>query len=152
MSTGSKARGGDEKETQDRSRLEKAWEGKHRSPKAFLHARNGDHAMIPFECDVCIFRKIRGRSPLEGDPIDALLTGCIRRANLDAFWSSASATVNGNRDRLVAGLRLSELVGLQGPYVHEGPLPDHDHCGYEVAVQMLLYSKRPGKRSVSSTV
>jgi hypothetical protein len=42
------------------------------------------------------------------------------------------------------GIRLSKLVGLDGPYVHEGPLPSHDHCGYEVAVQMLLYSKRPG--------
>jgi hypothetical protein len=105
--------------------------------------------MVPFECDLCIFRKLNGRSPREGDPIDGLLSGCIRRANLDAFWSSAAATVNGNRDKLVVGIRLSKLVGLDGPYMHEGPMPDYDHCGYEVAVQMLLYSKRPGKRSQS---
>jgi hypothetical protein len=42
------------------------------------------------------------------------------------------------------GIRLSRLVGLDGPYIHQGPLPSHDHCGYEVAIQILLYSKRTG--------
>jgi hypothetical protein len=139
--------GQNEKDPQDRSRLEKAWGNKHRSPNVFLHARDGDHAMVPFECDLCIFRKLTGRGSRAGDPIDALLEGCIRRMNLDAFWSSAASTVNGNRDKLVVGIRLSRLVGLDGPYIHEGPLPSHDHCGYEVAIQMLLYSKRPGKHS-----
>lgn len=69
--------------------------------------------------------------------------------NLDACWSSATATVNGNRDKLQLGIQMSALVGLDGPYLHKGPLPDHDHCGYEVAMQMLLYSKRPGKHSAS---
>jgi hypothetical protein len=104
---------------------------------------------VPFECDLCIFHKLRGESPKEGNPIDGLLMGCIRRINLDAFWSSATATVNGNRDKLRLGLKMSELVGLTGPYVHDGPLPNHDHCGYEVAVQILLYSKRPGIHSQS---
>jgi hypothetical protein len=103
--------------------------------------------MVPFECNLCIFRKLSRRAPREGDPVDALLSGCIRRINLDAFWSSATATVNGNKDKLVLGLCLSRLVGLDGPYIHEGPLPDFDHCGYEVAIQMLNYSKRPGKHS-----
>jgi hypothetical protein len=104
--------------------------------------------MVPFECDLCIFRKLSGRAPRNGDPVDAaLLSGCIRRINLDAFWSSATSTVNGNKDKLVLGLRLSRLVGLDAPYIHEGPLPSHDHCGYEVAIQMLIYSKRPGKYS-----
>jgi hypothetical protein len=100
--------------------------------------------MIPFECDICIYRKLNGRSPRESNPVDDLLLGCIRRANLDAFWSSAAATVNGNRDKLVVGIRLSKLVGLEGPYLHEGPLPDHDHCGCKVAIQMLLYSSQKG--------
>ena len=43
-------------------------------------------------------------------------------------------------------IRLSKLVGLEGPYVHHGPLPSHDHCGYEVAIQILLYSKRSSGR------
>jgi hypothetical protein len=105
--------------------------------------------MVPFECDLCIFRKLKGHSPREGDPVAGLLLGCIRRMNLDAFWSSASSTVNGNRDKLALGIRLSRMIGLDGPLVHDGPLPSFDHCGYEVAAQMLLYSKRPGKHSKS---
>jgi hypothetical protein len=98
--------------------------------------------MVPLECDLCIFRKLRSRSPGDGDPVDGLLLGCIRRINLDAFWSSATSTVIGNRDKLEMGLRLSRMVGLDGPYIHQGPLPSHDHCGYEVAIQMLIYSKK----------
>ena len=101
--------------------------------------------MVPFECDLCIFRKLHGRSPESKDSMDNLLLGTIRRMNLDAFWSSATATVDGNKDKLDLGLRLSGLVGLKGPYIHEGPLPDYDHCGYEVAAQILLYSKRKGR-------
>jgi hypothetical protein len=44
-------------------------------------------------------------------------------------------------------LRMSKLVGLEGPYNHEGPLPGFDHCGYEVAIEILLYSRRQGKHS-----
>ncbi len=100
--------------------------------------------MVPFECDLCIFRKLSGRSPRSQEPVDDLLLGCIRRINLDAFWSSATSTVHGNRDKLAMGIKPSSLVGLEGPYTHQGPLPGHDHCGYEVAIQMLLYSKRSG--------
>jgi hypothetical protein len=101
--------------------------------------------MITFECDLCIFRKLRGESPDRSNSVDVLLLGTIRRMNLDALWSTASATVHGNKDKIDMGLRLSGLVGLQGPYIHEGPLPDYDHCGYEVAAQVLLYSKREGR-------
>jgi hypothetical protein len=67
--------------------------------------------------------------------------------NLDTFWSRASDTVNGNRDKLSDMLNLSKLVGLEGPCVHDGPYPDFDHCGYEVAINMLLMSRRPGRNS-----
>jgi hypothetical protein len=69
--------------------------------------------------------------------------------NLDAFWSRAEDTVKGNRDKLADKLSLSNLVGLQGPCVHDGPYPDYDHCGYEVAIDMLLMSRRPGRNSKS---
>jgi hypothetical protein len=57
--------------------------------------------------------------------------------------------VLGNRDKLADKLSLSHLVGLKGPYVHDGPYPDYDHCGYEVAIDMLLMSRRPGKNARS---
>jgi hypothetical protein len=105
--------------------------------------------MVPFECDLCIFRKLQARSPDSESAVDDLLLGTIRRMNLDAFWSTATATVQGNKDKLELGIHLSALVGLKGPYIHEGPLPDYDHCGYEVAAQILLYSKREGRTTKS---
>jgi hypothetical protein len=85
-----------EKEPRDRARLAKAWGKRHQAADAYLTARDGDHTLVPFECDLCIFHKLQGESPKEGNPIDGLLLGCIRRINLDAFWSSLTATVNGN--------------------------------------------------------
>jgi hypothetical protein len=46
---------------------------------------------------------------------------------------------------------MSQAVGLQGPYEADGPLPECDHCGYEVAVEMLLHSRRPGSYSDAYT-
>ena len=93
-------------------------------------------------------------------PTDTLLLVIIRRANLDAFWSSASSTVASQRTRLRASMNFSSRLGLSGPYSQPMTLPDFDHCGYEIACQMLLYSLNPGKttaimsnrtQSVSST-
>jgi hypothetical protein len=128
-------------------RIEEAWGRKNPKKDDYLKARNGDHFMVPFECDTCIFRKLRKSDPTIRDPQDKLLLACIRRMNLDAFWSRAVDTVNGNRGTLAAKLKLSELVGLQGPCVHDGPFPDYDHCGYELAIDMLLMSRQAGKNA-----
>jgi hypothetical protein len=45
------------------------------------------------------------------------------------------------------GLKLSDKVGLEGPYLAQGPFPYFDHCGYEVAIQMVLQSREPGLHS-----
>eukprot|EP00978_Attheya_sp_CCMP212_P024097 scaffold75219_cov30-Attheya_sp.AAC.2 len=125
--------------------------GKHRSPNDFLIGRNGDHTMISFECDLCIFRKLRrGRIPDEASPTDKLLQSCIsRRMNLDAFWSRSTATVSGHKDNLNRTLKFSRLLGMEGPFIQDDPLvlPGHDHCGYEVAADMLLYSRSKGKNN-----
>jgi hypothetical protein len=121
-----------------------AWGKKQRSVDDYLVARNGDHLMVPFECDLCIFRKLRHRTPIAADPVDDLLVACIRRINLDAFWSRTRGTVEGNRDKVSFGINLSKTVGLLGPYEADGPLPEIDHCGYEVAIEMILHSRRSG--------
>ena len=139
------AKGSDEK---DLERLTKCWGSKRRSPLDFHVARNGDHAMVPFECDLCVFRKLRKTSPDVTPSDDRLLLACILRMNLDAFWSRASPTVTGNRDHLSFGIKISKTVGLHGPYLHDGPMPSYDHCGYEVAIQMLLHSRYPGRYSL----
>jgi hypothetical protein len=128
-----------ERNPKDVARVEKAWGRKSPKKDDYIRARNGAHLMVPFECDACIFRKLRKS--------DELLLACVRRINLDVFWSKAADTVNGNRDKLADILSLSKLVGLQGPCVHDGPYPDCDHCGYEVAINVLIMSRRSGRNS-----
>jgi hypothetical protein len=135
----------------ERERLQVAWGKMHEPDDEFHFARNGDHCMVPFECDLCVFRKLKRRSPDFTDPGDDLLIACIRRINLDAFWSRSKYTVRGNREKIGTCLELSKTVGLEGPYAVDGPLPDFDHCGYEVAIDTVLYSRRPGRHSKEYT-
>jgi hypothetical protein len=107
--------------------------------------------MVPFECDTCIFRKLRGHSPDGESDQDKLLLSCIRRINLDAFWSRASSTVAGNKDRAKMFMSLSGLVGLSGPFENIGTMPTRDTFGYEVAIVTVLASRRSGKHSVDYT-
>ena len=71
--------------------------------------------------------------------------------NLDVFWSRARKTVRDNAQKVRAMIDLSKSVGMLGPFDHEGPYPPFDHCGYEVASNILLYSKRKGKHDSSYT-
>ena len=127
------------------------WKAKHRTPKDFLKARNGDALLTPFEYDVCVFRKLRGSNPLPNSQQDKFLLSLIRRANLDAFWSRARSTVAQNLSKVKMMLQFSKNVGLEGPFESSGPYPTYDHCGYELAIAMLQYSRRSGKHSVSHT-
>jgi hypothetical protein len=43
-----------------------------------------------------------------------------------------NTTLLSNRDKVAFGLKMLELVGLQGSYEADGPLPEFDHCRYEV--------------------
>jgi hypothetical protein len=133
-------------------RLRSAWGKKHRKSDDFLVARDGDHLLVPFECDLCIFRKLRDCNPDQECLQDTLLAACIRRANLDTFWSRARGTASSNRDKVAFALKLSKAVGLKGPYEADAPLPEYDHhCGYEVAIEILLHSRRPGSYSNAYT-
>lgn len=80
-----------------------------------------------------------------------LLLALIRRANLDSFWSTAPGTVYKHRLRLRAGLKFSASLNLMGPYLQYGSLPAYDHCGYEVAIHMLLNSLNPGRNDKNFT-
>ena len=72
---------------------------------------------------------------------------CIIRAILDAFWSRAEGTVSGYARNARKMIEHSETAGLYVPFRHSAQLPWEDHCGYEVAVEMLLYSRKEGKNS-----
>ena len=135
----------------DADRLANVWRKKQKHLHAFHRARRGDHLMTQFECDLCVFRKLKRMEPDRKNETHTLLLACIRRVNLDAFWSRASSTVEANASKIEQGLRLSAMVGLDGPYLEPGPLPAHDHCGYETAIQMVLASKAGGKHSSKYT-
>ena len=136
-----------EEENDGQDRIESEWNKIHKSKDDFIHARNGDHLLIPFECDYCIFYKLKNHIPRLNHPQDQLLMGCLRRMNLDAFWSRTTSTVRANTLRANRMKKLSDLVGLSTSFIHTDHLPPYDHCGYEVAVQILLASRKGGKYS-----
>ena len=105
--------------------------------------------MFAFECDFCVFRKLKRREPIPLNATDEWLLIAIRRINLDACWARAEGTVTGNAGQLSTGLKRSAEFGLTGPYLKTGPLPDYDHCGYEVALQMVSESRQQGRYSTS---
>ena len=82
---------------------------------------------------------------------DELLLACIRRMNLNTFWSRARKTVEENSRKARSMIELSQLMGMQGPFGHEGPYPSADDCGYEVASNILLYSRKKGHHNPSRT-
>jgi hypothetical protein len=90
-----------------RERLQVAWGKMHLPNNEFPSATNGDLCMVPFECDLCIFCKLKKRSPDFTNPVDNLLLACIRRINLDAFWSRSKYTVKGNKEKIATTLEMS---------------------------------------------
>jgi hypothetical protein len=132
-------------------RMNQGWGKKYRTPDDFMRGRDGYHLLVPFECDLCIFHKLKDHSPLPSNHQDALLSACIRRANLDAFWTQAKGTALGNQDKVAFPIKMLTLVGLQGPYKSDSPLPEDDHCGHEVAIKMLLHLHQAGSYSAAYT-
>ena len=57
----------------DVARLESRWGKKGQKEDDYLKARDGDSLMVPFECDLCIFRKLRRENPKAESPSDQLL-------------------------------------------------------------------------------
>ena len=108
-----------------------------------LVARSGDHLQCPFQCDLCVFRTLRGADPGR-TPTDKALLRCIRRINLDALWAREPGTVAATRTGMLREIELSESLLLSPPYPALGPFPLQDTQGYGVAIQMVLASLRTG--------
>jgi hypothetical protein len=112
--------------------------------RRYLEARGGDHLLCPFECDDCVFFKLRGRKPREGDSQDDLLSAYIRRANLDAFWAREPKTVSGHVREVRASLKTGEELGIP-MFGAIGPWPaQYDH-GHRTAIAVLAKTRRPGR-------
>jgi hypothetical protein len=136
-------------EVDDEDRIRTGWKARKNDNRRFLCARDGDDLMISFECDYCIFSKIYRRLPGSGgrDEKDTFAMACIRRITLDAFWSRARSTVASNTSLMRAVLKSAfDDFGLtDGPCSDPGPLPNFDHCGYQVAMHMVASSLQRGR-------
>ena len=71
--------GKDQSDEWEAMEVESEEDERHRS------ARNGDHLVTSFECDLCHFRNCCGRDPHLSSHKDRFTLVCIRRGNLDAF-------------------------------------------------------------------
>ncbi len=112
-----------------------------------LRARNGDHLVVPFQCDLCVFRNLTRWNSFLQEPQDALLLCCIRRINLDSVWGRESATVSATLRAASQMVKLWDTVRIPPTLPHRGPFPVEDSFGYGVAVSMVLKSLEPGKYS-----
>ena len=107
-------------------------------------ARPGDSLAVPFQCNLCIFRRITNENPKPTSATNTLLLQYIRRANLDSFWSRATSTIRNDLGNVTRSIALLARVGLTGPYVDPGPSPSYDACGYQAAIALLLDSQQKG--------
>jgi hypothetical protein len=72
----------------------------HKPDDEFHLVRDGYHYIVPFKCDLCVFRKLKRWSPDSTNPEDDLLIACIQQIHLDAFWSRSKYTVRGNQEKI----------------------------------------------------
>ena len=113
----------------------------------FLKARNGDHLMVPFQCELCHFRNVYGREPKKINLKDKEFFKFVRRANLDAFWSREPTTVAKNLSQLNRMSRTKNKFGFASTTPPLGPFPVADDLGMKAAVAILDRSLDPGDYS-----
>ena len=110
----------------------------------FEWARNGDHLMVPFQCELCHFRNVYGREPKKENLKDKELFRFARRANLDAFWSREPSTVGKNLSELKRMRKTEERFGFASSTPPLGPFPVEDTLGMKAALMVLDRSLDPG--------
>jgi hypothetical protein len=116
----------------------------------FLYGRAGDQYVTTFQCDLCHFRNITGRSP-GSDGSDDTVMKFVRRANLDSMWSRSPGTVrNTSREIRLLHVKASMLrLDAETMLPQMGPWPVKDIHGMGIAVCILLRSLDPGKNEVT---
>ena len=116
----------------------------------FHHARNGDHLMSPFECDLCVFRAVTERNPSKNIGRDLVLSAVIRRCSLDAFWSRATSTVLSNAQRMRKLIQVGYVeLGMEPP-LFEPTLRSDDDCGDRFTAHVMVKnSMQAGRYSES---
>jgi hypothetical protein len=115
----------------------------------YVTARPGDHLMSIFQCEKCHFRNINQRDPETGRATDDWALTCIRRANLDSFWSSRPSTVESNLRESAVMARCTAVLGFREPFrdFPRGPFPLRDTQGMMLAAVTLQRSFDKGVNS-----
>jgi hypothetical protein len=76
---------------------------------------------------------------------DVELLKCLRRVNLDAFWSREPSTVSHNFGKINRALQIAHELGMSNPPLPNlGPWKLKDKFGAGAAVIMAKYSMDPG--------
>ena len=101
--------------------------------------------MTPFQCDICHFRNIQHRDPCVNAVKDMRLMQAIRQANIDAFWSRETSTVNGNLIQARRMEHLGDYYGIASVSPALGPFPLEDTFGMKTAVCVLKRSLDKGR-------
>ena len=108
----------------------------------FSHARDGDHLLTTFQCELCHFRNITGSDPETRNSKHRHLMDYLRRANLDAFWSRETTTVTSNRRELRLLERFGDEFRLDSVSPAMGPFPVKDVQGMGAAIMVLKRSQQ----------
>jgi hypothetical protein len=114
---------------------------------SFSVARYGDHLFYLFQCELCHFRNLQVRSPQVGSRLLGYveLLKCLRRVNLDAFWSREPSTVSHNLGKINRALQIAHELGMSNPPLPNlGPWKLEDEFGAGAAVIMAKHSMDPG--------
>ena len=116
----------------------------------FLRARDGDHLLVPFECDLCHFRNCCLRDPILDSERDINTLRAIRRANLDAFWSRETSTVRENLSRMRRDCMETETTtSIVGLLPEMGNPLLVDRVGMKIAIATLVASLREGRNTAN---
>ena len=113
----------------------------------FNVGHDGEHLFLPFQCDTCWFRKLKGGDPEKVKSLDKLLLITIRRVNLLGIRGAEPTTTNGHRLYVIKGGKLLRLVGLSLNYSPLRSFPLGDLLEDGLAIKMVLRSLYVGMKS-----
>ena len=111
---------------------------------------DGAHLMLPFQCDLCLFRTLFLRNPRKeiGDKETLIV---IRRINLDIVWAREPSTIQKNIGYLKNLIATCESSGFSPQLPALGPFPLKDDMGIAIAFSMIIQSLRPGRHRKTYT-
>jgi hypothetical protein len=118
----------------------------------FAVARPGDHLFFPFQCELCHFLNVQGRSPQVGSVLlgGVELLKCLRRVNFNAFWSRELSTVSHCLVKINRALKNAHELGMSNPPLPSlGPWNLEGEFGTGSAVIMVKHSMDTGVTEIT---